>query len=136
MVRPRNDAALSTGLSSAVERRRAAAQQELHDKKQRQQEATKVSLTRDGSAINDWIDEEIAKVSDLRQAITEFDLEAFMKKVPLAKRLNVTHAELLQAQTIARLMHIEWLEKAKSRVKKHMKEPKTKPAKDGESFDE
>lgn len=129
----RDDSALNTGMSSAVERRRLQKQQELHEKKQQQQEATRVSLTRDGSAIIDWIDEEIKDVSDLSKMTTEFNVESILKRVPLAKTLNVTNAELLQAMTIAKLLHIEFLEKAKGRVKKHMKDPKSKEA---ESFGE
>lgn len=131
----RDDSALNTGMSSAVERRRLQKQKELHDKKQQQQAATRVSLTRDGSAIMDWIDEEIKDVSDLASMTTEFNVESLLQRVPLAKTLNVTNAELLQAMTIAKLLHIEWLKSAKTKVNKYMKEPKAKTKK-AESFGE
>ena len=124
MVKSRNDGSLNTGLSSAVERRRMKKQEELHEKKQRAQEATRVSLNRDGSAVMEWIDEELKEVSDFSKMTTEFNPKTILQQVPLANTMSVTNAELLQAMTIARLMHIEFLKSAKQKVRKYMKEPK------------
>ncbi len=124
--RVRNDSALNTGLSSAIDRKRLKKQKELHDKKQRAQEATRVSLSRDGGTIDTWLDEEIAKVSDLSSAVTEFDPSQLLKQIPLAQRMNITDKELLQAFMIAKLMHIEFLKDTKKKVNKFMKEPTVK----------
>lgn len=134
LPRTRDDASLNTGLSSAATRKREERQKELHDRKQRQQESTRVKLTRDGSAIQDWLDEEIKDVGNLEKMVTEFDPQNMFKTIPLAERMNVTNAELLQAQTLARMMHIEWLKSAKKRVDKYMKEPKPVKDKDADGF--
>lgn len=139
MVKSRDDSSLNTGMSSALQRRRYAKQEELHEKRKREKEATAArlsGLTTQGDIVVEWLEQELADVKDFTKMTTEFDPVAFMKQMPLAQRLNVSSAELLQAQTIARLMHIEWLEKARTRAKNHLKKPKREAVKDGDSFEE
>lgn len=138
MVNARNDAALSTGLSSALDRRRLAKQEELHNKRKADKEAVKArlsGLSTQGDIVMEWIDQEINDVNDFTKMVNEFDPAAYMKQIPLAQRMSVTNSELLQAQTLARMMHIEWLKSAKNRVKKHLKDPKSS-VKEGENFEE
>lgn len=126
-TRTRNDEALNTGMSSALERRRLQIQEEMHNKRKAAKEAEKArlnGLSTQGDVVVEWIDKELEEVGDMRKMVTEFDMDAFMKKIPLARRLNVTSPEMLQAQTIAHLMHIEFLEKLKTRAKNTMKEAK------------
>lgn len=138
MARSRNDSSLNTGMSSAILRRRYEKQEELHNKRKQEKEATAArlsGLSTQGDIVIEWLDQELADVTDFRKMTTEFDPAKYMQQIPLIERMNVTSAELLQAQTIARLMHIEWLEKAKTRAKKHLKKSK-QTVKDGDSFEE
>jgi phosphoribosylpyrophosphate synthetase len=115
-ARVRDDSMLNTGLSSAVERKRYAKQEELHNKRIAEKEAMRVSLTTQGETIMQWIDQEIKDASDLRKMI-----------------LNVDSEENVRAQLLARQLHLTFLQNAKTRVKKYLKEPKVEQK---ESFSE
>lgn len=122
--KPRNDSMLSSGLSSAVDRRRLQKQEELHNKKKQASEAMRASLSEQGRTIVEWIDQELLDVNDFSKMTTEFNFETFMQNTPLAQKLQISEPQLLQAMTIARLMHIDFLTRARTKAKKIMKEPK------------
>lgn len=104
----RNDAFMNTGLSSAAQRRRMAKQKELHDKRAAEQEAVKSSLNKDASVVLEWIDKEQA---DITTSYTKL-------------MADVMTEENVKAQLLALQMHYDWLERAKQRVKRVMREPK------------
>lgn len=129
-VKPaRNDGFLNTGLSSAVERRH---QQKL-ETMQKAKKDERGRLTPQADIILEWLQQEKDEVGNLEKSILDFDMEKIRALVPLAKQLDVSNKDLLQAQIIARFMHLEWLKKMESKVKGVLRETKDTVVQ-GESF--
>lgn len=116
----RDDSALNTGLSSAAQRRIDAKNAERARKKERQ----RTELLPNADIILEWIDKEKADVKDLEKTILDLDFGKIRQLVPLAKQLDISDAQLIQAQILARMMHLEWLNSVKIRAKNMLREVK------------
>lgn len=97
----RSDSVLNTGLSSAASRRVEARRQKAKEKR----EAAKAKLTPDADIILEWIDKEKADIVNVEKMILAIDSE-----------------ENVVAQILARKMHIEFLNKLKTKAKNILRE--------------
>lgn len=109
----RDDSSLNTGMSSAVERR----SRERLEEQLRKRSGEREQLTPGAEILIAWINKDIKDVGNMETKILGIDFDDLRAMIPLAQRLNVDNATLLQAQVLAQAMHIEWLKSAKNRLK-------------------
>lgn len=117
---PRNDDILDTGLSSAQERRVAAKQAE----RARERRDRQLALTPTGEIVTQWINTELDAMKDMTKMAIDLKPDELREVIPLARRLNVSDAQLLQAQMMAQQMHIEFLKALKNRSKNILRQAK------------
>lgn len=104
----------STGLSSAVQR-----QHDQRLKKMQNRKAGELAgLAPDAKILLEWIEEEKKDVVNLEKMI-----------------LNISDEKFVQAQLLARQMHLDWLTKMKKKVNTVLRAT-ADPVVQGESFDE
>jgi len=92
---PRNDALLNTGMSSALERRRAA----IAERKKQERERKRSALQPGADIILTWIDQEMAECTDVRKLV-----------------MNISTEQNAQAELLAIRKHIEFLVSLKARA--------------------
>lgn len=92
----RSDSVLSTGMSSALERK----QREKWDKAHAARQDRRQALTPSADIILEWIEKEMNDCADLRKTI-----------------INVATEDHVKAQLLAKQMHLDFLESMKNRVK-------------------
>jgi hypothetical protein len=111
----RDDSMLDTGMSSAISRRQAARTQEQKKKR----EERKRLLTPSAEIVLEWIEQEKSDVVNLEKII-----------------LNVADEKFLQAQLLARQMHLAFLNNLKNKANNILRElPEDKKKDQPEGFD-
>lgn len=116
----RNDGILDTGITSANARRVAARQEE----RQRERHDRQAALTPTGKIVIEWIDTELAAMKDMTKMAIDLKPDDLREVIPLARRLNVSDAQLLQVQMMAQQMHIEFLQALKNKTKNILRDAK------------